>query len=286
MIIKIRPSGYTKSVIKRMYIFFGCICAALSMTCILAILSWPLKVVHYEVRSPKVDGPFRVVQVSDLHDSKFGKDMSQLKSEIDKAGPDLIALTGDIYDDKLPNDNTTELMRYIGTRYECIYIAGNHEFYDTGKWRTNKALAESLGVKVAEGENFVYGDITVCAAAKRLEDLYDDQDQAVERCAEQADRDSFVLLLSHYPHKIDDYRAYGCFDLILCGHAHGGQWRLPWSQNGLYAPDQGLFPKWSGGRFDFDDTTMIVSRGLCRTKHKIPRIFNRPELVMIDIIPE
>ena len=93
------------------------------------------------------------------------------------------------------------------------------------------------------------------------------------------------MLLCHFPEDIDYYRSFGKFDLILSGHAHGGQWRLPFSQNGLFSPGEGLFPKYSGGRFDFDDCTMIVSRGLARIKTVIPRIFNNPELVVIDLLP-
>ncbi|MBQ7991145.1 MAG: metallophosphoesterase [Oscillospiraceae bacterium] len=282
--MKLKVSGYTDADKKRMYIFFGLICLAFGIFFVLSAISFPLVTVNYTVTTEKTDKPFRVVQISDLHDCYYGKDMKELTDAIDKAHPDLIVLTGDIYDDKLPNNNTSALMEYIGKRYTCIYVAGNHEFYDVERWRKNKPIAESYNIIVAEGENFTFGDITVCAAAKRLEGI-DDWEEAVKRCAESADKNSFVLLLSHYPHMIDFYRSFDTFDLILSGHAHGGQWRLPWSQNGLYAPDQGFFPKLSGGRFDYEDTTLIVSRGLSRTKSKVPRIFNNPELVVIDILP-
>ena len=70
---------------------------------------------------------------------------------------------------------------------------------------------------------------------------------------------------------------------MLCGHAHGGQWRLPGLINGIYAPNQGFLPKYAGGQYQENDTTMIVSRGLARESTRIPRIFNRPELVIIDL---
>jgi len=97
-------------------------------------------------------------------------------------------------------------------------------------------------------------------------------------------KEQFTLLLSHRPERIEDYLGYP-FDLILSGHAHGGQWRLPGIVNGLYAPNQGLFPKYAGGRYDFEDTAFLVSRGLARESTKIPRVFNRPELVVVDLIP-
>lgn len=86
------------------------------------------------------------------------------------------------------------------------------------------------------------------------------------------------------PELIDAYVANG-FDLVLSGHAHGGQWRLPGLLNGLYAPDQGIFPKYAGGRYTVGQTTLIVSRGLARETTVIPRIFNRPELVIVDLLP-
>ena len=74
------------------------------------------------------------------------------------------------------------------------------------------------------------------------------------------------------------------FDLVLCGHAHGGQVRIPGLVNGLYAPGQGIFPKYAGGAYKLDKGSMIVSRGLA--KSNLPRVFNRPELVVITLEPE
>ena len=94
--------------------------------------------------------------------------------------------------------------------------------------------------------------------------------------------DNYTILLSHRPEFFELYTKYD-FDLVLCGHAHGGQWRIPGILNGLYAPHQGIFPKYAGGRYDSEDMTMIVSRGLARETTRVPRIFNRPELVVIDL---
>ena len=90
------------------------------------------------------------------------------------------------------------------------------------------------------------------------------------------------MLLTHRPELIDKYNEYN-FDLILSGHAHGGQWRIPFILNGLIAPNQGLLPKYTGGLYKFGNNNMIVSRGLARESTIIPRLFNRPELVIIDI---
>jgi len=100
--------------------------------------------------------------------------------------------------------------------------------------------------------------------------------------SDAADTASYTILLSHRPEYYETYTDYD-FDLALCGHAHGGQWRIPGILNGLYAPHQGIFPKYAGGRYDREDMTMIVSRGLARETTWVPRIFNRPELVIIDL---
>ena len=76
------------------------------------------------------------------------------------------------------------------------------------------------------------------------------------------------------------------FDLVVSGHAHGGQWRIPGLLNGLLAPGQGLFPDYAGGCYDFGNAALIVSRGLARESTRVPRLFNRPEVVLADILPE
>ena len=100
--------------------------------------------------------------------------------------------------------------------------------------------------------------------------------------SQQIEPYKFVILLTHRPELFDLYCRYG-FDLVLAGHAHGGQWRIPGLLNGLYAPNQGFFPPLAGGRYERDGTVMIVSRGLARESTRIPRFYNPPELVMIDL---
>ena len=104
----------------------------------------------------------------------------------------------------------------------------------------------------------------------------------MERAFRELDEISlYKILIAHRPERIEDYKQYS-FDLVLSGHAHGGQVRIPGIMNGLYAPHQGLFPKYAGGMYTHDNLTHIVSRGLS-VNSRLPRIFNPPELVIISI---
>ena len=262
------------------YLFLKILGALAAVFFILSAISFPLRTVRYTLVSRKVSKKVRIVQISDLHSCSYGKDMKNLINAVDAAEPDIIVLTGDIFDNRTDNKNSDTLLKAIAKKYPCYYVSGNHEYWGN-MWDTLSRRAESLGITVLQGENVDIDGITICGASAKS-----DIGDSVKVCADNADTDSFNVLLAHFPENIDFYRSFGKFDLVLSGHAHGGQWRLPPFINGLYAPGQGFFPKYAGGRYDFDDTTFIVSRGLSRTMEHFPRIFNNPELVVIDILPE
>lgn len=262
------------------YLFLKILVALAAVFFILSAISFPLRTVRYTLVSRKVSKKVRIVHISDLHSCSYGKDMKNLINAVDAAEPDIIVLTGDIFDNRTDNKNSDTLLKAVAKKYPCYYVSGNHEYWGN-MWDTFSRRAESFGVTVLQGENVDIDGITICGASAKS-----DIGDSVKVCADNADTDSFNVLLAHFPEKIDFYRSFGKFDLVLSGHAHGGQWRLPPFINGLYAPGQGLFPKYAGGRYDFDDTTFIVSRGLSRTMEHFPRIFNNPELVVIDILPE
>lgn len=253
---------------------------------LLGLLSFSLQTVNYTVYTDKVTERVRIAQISDLHACGYGENMKTLIDAVDAAKPDIVVFTGDIYDDVSDNTNTTSvLLKNLGGRYPCYYAAGNHELR-TSQWTDFAAEAESYGVHVLEGENADVCGITICGAAQ-LVDRSIGWEESMTMCADALDGlDKYAVLLYHFPENIDKYRSYGCFDLVLCGHAHGGQWRVPFLINGVFAPSEGLFPKYAGGEYDFDDCTMIVSRGLLRGWYPIARIFNNPELVVTDICPK
>lgn len=239
-------------------------------------------VVRYEMTSDKLSAPIKILLLADLHDGYYGEGQSELVAAIDKEKPDLIALSGDIFDDEFEGSGAKELMSKIGNKYECFYVLGNHELA-SGRAFEKIETAWEYGVTTLEGES-VYlevGGQTITVAG--VDDFnIGGNSWRKELQAVDSKRVGFSVLLSHRPERTEEYAACG-FDLVLAGHAHGGQWRLPGIINGVYAPNQGLFPEHAGGKYLLGDTTMIVSRGLKR--NLVPRYFNAPEVVVITVSP-
>lgn len=237
---------------------------------------------NYKYSDPRISN-LRLLLITDLHGCYYGPNQQQLVQAIEQINPDLILLGGDIIDDKIPEQNSVILLRQIGSRYPCYYVSGNHEYW-RGDIQTIKTTVANCGITILAGDVetlTVNGNtINVCG----IDDpAFNPQRMLTQlkNVGQKINNPHFSVLLTHRPEHIDSYLNYD-FDLILAGHAHGGQWRIPFLINGIYAPNQGLFPKYAGGAYQFDDTTFIVSRGLARESTKVPRFFNRPELVVID----
>lgn len=248
-----------------------------------------LTVRHYTVDAAGIGSPLRIVLITDLHSCEYGEGETELLRAIEAQRPDLVVLAGDIFDDQLPDENTAQLLAGIGDKYPCYYVTGNHEYW-SGRvpFLEKMALLERYGVKRLSGER-----VTVTVRGETLDLCGVDDPESYLRTGTydfpaqlervgQSGSGRYTILLSHRPESFELYARYG-FDLVLCGHAHGGQWRIPGLLNGLFAPDQGLFPKYAGGEYRQGDTTMIVSRGLARESTPIPRFYNPPELVVIDL---
>ena len=241
-----------------------------------------LQVTSYVIETDRVDQPVRLAILTDLHSCAYGEGQKELLTAVDTLKPDAVLLGGDVLDDRLPETAGWQTVAALAGKYPCAYVTGNHEWW-SGEAERMCAQMESLGVAVLRGASVVWTlngqSIVVCGI--------DDPDSGAEQlhtAAETAEENTFTVLLAHRPEKIGEYLQYP-FDLIVSGHAHGGQWRLPGLIDGLYAPHQGLFPKYTGGRYDFDGSIFLVSRGLARESTVVPRFFNRPELVLAEIVP-
>ena len=267
---------------------------ALLLACILVIIALfafntKMKIQHYSLESEKLTAPVRIVLITDLHSCSYGKGQRELIDAIHAQKPDIILLGGDICDDKLPHRNTELVLRAIADKYPCYYVTGNHEYWSREIEKILK-IFQSYNVPVLEG-SFDTIDVrgqklNICGISDPDILKYTDKNYSITEqlkdAAVASENGNYSILLAHRPELIDSYLNYD-FDLILAGHAHGGQWRLPGIINGLFAPNQGFFPRYAGGKYRFDDSYMIVSRGLARESTRIPRIFNRPELVVIDL---
>lgn len=242
-----------------------------------------LSVVNYTVTSAKLTDSVRIAVISDLHSCRYGEGQEELITAIRDANPDLILYTGDIADDVLPLNGTVELLERLSGVYPAYYAAGNHEFRRTDAAAVME-LFEHYNVTVLSGESeeiTINGQrLIICG----IEDPWGGKtaESQLRAIGKNPDPSAYRILLAHRPEEIDVYLKYD-YDLVLSGHAHGGQWRIPGLINGVYAPDQGIFPKYAGGRYDHGKTVHIVSRGLERGKVRVPRIFNPPELVIVDL---
>lgn len=243
-----------------------------------------LQVTYYSIENDKIQKDIRILLLTDFHSNSYGKNAGKIVSKIEKISPDIILLGGDIYDDVLPNDNANILVESLANKYLCFYVTGNHEYWSNEVDGIKERL-RNLGVTVLEGDcetvNINGQDINICGVDDPVYD-YDITYAQLQSAGTASNNGKFTVLLSHRPELVAEYTKYN-FDVVLSGHAHGGQIRIPFLLNGLYAPNQGWFPEYAGGKYEIDDCTLIVSRGLDRETIKIPRVFNRPEMVVVDI---
>ncbi len=260
---------------------------------IAAGLDGRLQVTEYAVSSAKFDKNICIVLITDLHSCRYGSTQAELINAVAAARPDLVLLGGDICDDQIPDTNTELLLKGIAGHFPCYYVTGNHEYWSR-RVDSMLALFRRYGVTVLEGQMVTVSirgcSINLCGITDPdVINYTDSKRSAAQQLAElksMSKKGLYTILLAHRPELIGQYSSCG-FDLVLAGHAHGGQWRLPGGGGtGLYAPNQGFFPRWAGGEYAVGSTRMIVSRGLARESTRIPRLYNRPELVVVELRPE
>lgn len=260
----------------------------------IAALQCGLTARHYTVAVSKgrAGDRLRVVMLSDLHSYVYPQRQQSLLAEIARQQPDVIVLCGDIVDDKQPEAGAFLLLSALTETAPSYYVSGNHEWW-SGHTEQIFSEIEQCGITVLRGEDAIIRsgetDYRICgiddpaSLGSRTVRSYG---TAADYRAQLADAfvqlptDSINILLAHRPEYIADYAALPV-DLTLCGHAHGGQWRIPFLLNGLIAPNQGFFPQYAGGQYQYDDMVEIVGRGLVRDWK--PRVFNPPELVVVDV---
>lgn len=243
----------------------------------------------YTVASPKLTAEVRLAVVTDFHSSDNAEEVAAM---VASCAPDAVLMVGDLFDDDTanrPTERTLSLMRQLSAQYPCYYVSGNHEAW-TGEMDALYQQTEEAGVTVlrmSSGVLTVRGQrIALCGIPDPYEMVFSgapDTEEQLRQALEDVDSADFTVLLAHRPELLAKYAQFP-LDLVVSGHAHGGQVRIPGVLNGLYAPNQGWFPKLAGGAYTQDGTTLIVSRGLA-VRTRLPRIFNRPEVVLVRCVP-
>ena len=278
---------------KKKFIVLAAIVAILILLIIwIAYGNTDLEIYKYNVRSEDIPSEFdnfRIVQISDLHNAEFGENNEKLLLMLKQADADIIAITGDMIDSRNTDiDVAISFAQKAVNIAPVYYVNGNHESRVLGEYEKLKQGLTDAGVNILENSS---ADITIGDEAITLIGINDPtfrmdivDDTMEQNIAHQLvnvipDNDNYKVLLAHRPEYFDVYA--GKVDLVLSGHAHGGQFRIPFI-GGLVAPGQGFFPEYYEGSHIKENTEMIVSRGIGNSI--IPfRINNKPEIIVAEL---
>lgn len=256
-----------------------------------------IMITSYEVKSAEIPSTFdgyKILQISDLHNEDFGE---QITKKITQESPDIIVLTGDMVSANDINYAVfLDFAKYLSNKYDVYYIKGNHEGDLT---KENYSVLEDAlnlyGIKVMDNEmrklekegSYInlYGMWCNQRYYSRadVDENYVIKEETVVKLLGEADEDEYNILLMHTPVYFEAYESWGA-DLVISGHMHGGLIRLPYLE-GVCSPDRKLFPKYCYGRYEINDSTMIISSGLSRGETGF-RLFNCPEIVSITLKSE
>lgn len=229
---------------------------------------------------------FKIAHVSDLHNAVFGRENEKLLSLIRAAEPDIIAITGDLIDSRHTDiDSALAFVEAAAEIAPVYYVTGNHESRLDFDEIEPRLIAAGARVLRNEAEDIGRGGERIRLAGIDDPSFIRTGGTAEERAAAELEQlgdggGTFTVLLAHRPELVEVYAEYGA-GLVLSGHAHGGQVRLP-LLGGLYAPGQGLLPEYDSGLYSLGETQMVVSRGLGNSVAPL-RVNNRPELVIVTL---
>ena len=252
-----------------------------------------LQLTAYTVTSERLPAAFdgyRIAHVSDLHNAEMGENNADLLAMLKEASPDLIAITGDIID--CDRTDTAVAIAFVQEAVKiapCYYVTGNHEAWvGTEVYNTMEQTFTALGVTVLHDQAILLSLNGETITLAGIDDPTFTRKQkggnglpiTPQDLSNLYPSDSFRILLFHRPEYFDTY-VDADIDLVLSGHVHGGQFRLPFL-GGLYGPDQGILPAYDGGLYTEGGTNMIVSRGIGNSGFPI-RFNNRPNVVLIEL---
>lgn len=256
-----------------------------------------IKITRYHIYSnhlPTAFDDFRIVLLSDIHSRNFGLNQKSLITRVKKMRPDIILVSGDWVDSKHGEVATcveqAKLLRQISPVW-AIY--GNHEIRrirKTGDDIIHGQLSDAgvkflhtSGTRIERGNAYlnligIEDDIQISEHARKKKHIASTKSM-LKRVMHGILPDEFTILMAHHPEFLNVYSSHP-IDLVVSGHAHGGQVRIPFI-GGLVAPGQGIFPRYTSGKHNQNNTQMVVSRGLGGWKPI--RIFNQPEIVVMTL---
>ncbi len=236
-----------------------------------------MKITRYTLSSPKLHTPVKLAVVADLHNVYSAALLDAIRAE----APTLVAVVGDVVHGEMQTADGLRFLSEISAQLPTFISPGNHE------WRVQNICREieKTGARLLDDDFLLFGDMVIGG----LSSGYRGKEQGRFRRTPNPETawlesflcaDGFRLLLCHHPEYYPRLLRDKDIDLTLSGHAHGGQWR-PFGV-ALFAPGQGFFPRYTGG---LHDGKFIVSRGLSN-RVAIPRLFNPPELVTVELLPK
>ena len=274
----------------------GIICLLLFLVYQYYRSKYKLQCSKYMIRTQKVQEKIRIVHLTDLHSNRFGKDNEKLVNMIREQSPDLVCCTGDMLNASGSSEVFLKLVRKLSEEFPVCISMGNHEiaFEEKHGQDLNDSIHKAGGIVL----DFDYKDISIKGAKIRIGGCYGygfpgncdimPEDEGERKFLERFQKtEDCKILLSHAPYgwyRMDSLD-YWDVDLVLAGHTHGGQIRLPFI-GGLYAPDIGLLPGRENGLYYSQDEkkVLVLSRGLGSSEW-VPRLNNVPEVVVVELCP-
>lgn len=250
---------------------------------------------HHRLESERVPESFdgyKIIHVSDFHNSRFGRKSKKLLRKIEEADGDVIFYTGDVIDRRTPNlKRSVNFINKMAEMLPTYFVTGNHEAHYKDYKKLYNVIEKSGVSNISRRSLRLYnGDEYINLFG--MEDLWfygDENDPQVHEIFNRIiqtrmisiGRDgNFTILLSHRPELFDMY-SHQPIDLVFAGHAHGGQIRLP-VVKALYSPQQGVLPRYTEGMHSKDGTSMVVSRGIGNSRFPF-RVFNHPEIIVVEL---
>lgn len=255
-----------------------------------------LQISKFSIKSNKIPEEFnkyKIAQISDFHNSNSNKLKNSIINNLKNEKPNIIVITGDYIDTYNTNiDIALDFIAQIKGLAPIYYVRGNHETR-IDEYSVFETKIKSEGVVVLKDEKIILENSNNSIELIGLDDpsayipksMLKEKESIINEKVKYLiqDSDNFKVALCHRPELFNIY-VENNIDLVFTGHAHGGQIRIPFI-GGIFAPNQGFMPQYTSGVYSQDDTNMIVSRGI--GKSKIPfRINNRPELIITEVVAE